>query len=323
LLLVVQHFGKGRLLHVGTTEIHWVEIGSGRPLVLLHGLSDTHRTWRRIAPALARAGFRVIMPDLPGHGLSGRPDADYSVEWHTDAICAWVRALRLRRFDLVGHSFGGGVALQLLMRQGWRVRRLGLIAAGGLGREVTVAIKLLGLPGIDPLVDAGLSLGTRVGLQFAARGAYSPHDRNWHAWAHGAPGTARALLRTARGAVDRDGQRDNIYRYLDRIRELPPLALFWGDRDPVLPYSHAVRAAALIPGSRLVRFRGCGHFPHLERSAELSADLVEFLRARAPLSAIALWSRRIWGALARTLKARFSPAPPRGLLGPRRAPSQG
>jgi pimeloyl-ACP methyl ester carboxylesterase len=263
------------------------------------------------------------MPDLPGHGLSGRPDATYSVEWYAEAIAAWVRALKLSRFDLVGHSLGGGIALQLLLKEGWRVRRLALIAAGGLGREVTPAVKLLGLPGIDSLVDAGLSLGTRVGLQFVAGGHYRRDDRSWHTWAHATPGTARALLRTARGAVDRGGQRDHIYRHFDRVRELPLIALFWGDRDWVIPYTHAQRAIKVIPGARLYTFRGVGHFPHLERTDELCSQLVSFLRARSFAASAALWWRRLRGALTRSLRALFAPFRPRSFIAPRRATSQG
>src|SRR5262245_26238949 len=118
--------------NVEGVELHWAEQGQGRPLVLLHGLSDSHRTWRPVVPALA-ARRRVITPDLPGHGLSSRPDASYELSWYAAVIGAWMDALDLDGIDLVGHSYGGGVAQQLLLERGARVRRLGLVAAGGLG----------------------------------------------------------------------------------------------------------------------------------------------------------------------------------------------
>src|SRR5262245_58908794 len=114
--------------------IHVTEMGRGKPLVLLHGLADSHRTWLRIAPMLARTR-RVVMPDLAGHGFSERPDASYTLEWHAEIVGKLLSRLKLNDVDLVGHSYGGGVALAMLTRTRPIIRRLGLVAAGGLGRE--------------------------------------------------------------------------------------------------------------------------------------------------------------------------------------------
>src|SRR5690242_13215068 len=96
------------LARVAGTDVHWTEAGDGRPLVLLHGLADCHRTWHRVVPALAQSR-RVLVPDLPGHGLSGRPDAPYTLDWHANVIGSWLASLGLEKVDVVGHSFGGGV----------------------------------------------------------------------------------------------------------------------------------------------------------------------------------------------------------------------
>jgi pimeloyl-ACP methyl ester carboxylesterase len=124
-------------------------------------------------------------------------------------------------------------------------------------------------------MDAGLALGMRVGLRFAAGGSPA-NERNFHAWANSAPGTGRALSRTVRHAVGPRGQRDSVYRHLGRIR-FPELGLFWGDGDSVLPYVQAPRLAAALPGTRLFRFRACGHFPHLERPEVFASVLNAFL----------------------------------------------
>src|SRR5277367_5501594 len=127
-------------------DLHWVELGQGAPLVLLHGLCDSHRTWSKVAPLLARHR-RVLMLDLAGHGLSERPDASYALEWHARMVGAWLEALGLESVDLVGHSYGGGVALwMMLLEQRARIRRLALVAAGGLGRDVSFALRLASLP---------------------------------------------------------------------------------------------------------------------------------------------------------------------------------
>src|SRR5438128_8422718 len=97
-------FTRSGLIRVHDTNVHWAEAGKGRPCILLHGLSDSYRTWRWVAPELARTR-RVLMPDLAGHGLSGRPDASYTLAWHASVIGGWIDALGLDDFDLIGHSF--------------------------------------------------------------------------------------------------------------------------------------------------------------------------------------------------------------------------
>ena len=138
------HHGTGSMARIAGVDIHWAEIGSGPPVVLLHGLTDSHRTWRKIAPALART-HRVLMPDLAGHGLSSRPDASYSLDWHASVMGQWLDALDLEQVDLVGHSFGGGVAQWILLERRARIRRLALVASGGLGRDVSTALRLAAL----------------------------------------------------------------------------------------------------------------------------------------------------------------------------------
>ncbi|MBA2684588.1 MAG: alpha/beta fold hydrolase, partial [Gemmatimonadaceae bacterium] len=127
-------------------RLHWTEMGEGPPLLLLHGLCDSHRTWLKAAPLLAR-NHRVLMLDLAGHGLSDRPDASYCLEWHARLVGMWMDALALENVDVIGHSYGGGVALWMtLLRHGARVRKLGLVASGGLGKEVAFALRLASLP---------------------------------------------------------------------------------------------------------------------------------------------------------------------------------
>src|SRR5579859_6728071 len=103
-------------------KLHWVEYGRSGPLpaaVLLHGLIDSHHTWRQIAPELAR-DRRVLVLDLPGHGLSDRPDTRYELAWYSRLVASWMEALGLSQIDVVGHSLGGGIALMLLRSCRWR-----------------------------------------------------------------------------------------------------------------------------------------------------------------------------------------------------------
>lgn len=259
-------------------ELHWAEFGapSGRPVVLLHGISDSHRAWLKMAPHLA-AGRRVLMPDLAGHGYSSRPDASYSLDWHARVIGRWLELEDLRDVDLVGHSYGGGVAQWMLLAHRSRIRRLGLVASGGLGREVGLPLRLSTLPGIverlgQPFMRSGTILALRM---LAAHGGLA--DVLQRGRMNAIAGSARALARTMRDVVSLGGQ---VRHFLDRaheIAELPPIGLFWGEADPVIPVAHARALAKRLSGVPLVTFPGVGHFPQVERPVEMAHALGEFL----------------------------------------------
>jgi pimeloyl-ACP methyl ester carboxylesterase len=265
-------------VRVEGSDLHWSELGQGRPLVLLHGLCDSHRTWSCVAPLLARAR-RVLMPDLAGHGLSGRPDASYALEWHARVIGAWLRALCLDDLDLVGHSYGGGVAQWMLLEHRSYIRRLGLVAAGGLGREVGLALRLASIPHlVERLGQPFMAHGTRIALK-AAGGAYAPDDIAELARINATPGTARAFARSVRDVIDWRGQRRHFLDRIHEIGDLPPIALFWGERDTVIPLAHAIEATSVIKDATLTRFTGCGHFPHRQDPKRFVRALEAFLDA--------------------------------------------
>ncbi|APR85670.1 Putative epoxide hydrolase [Minicystis rosea] len=259
-------------------DIHWAELGRGRPLVLLHGLQDSHRTWRRVAPILAR-GRRVIMPDLPGHGLSSRPDASYELAWYASVVGAFLDAMSIGRADVIGHSFGGGVAQSLLLGPRPRVRRLGLVAAGGLGTEVTWGLRLVSLSGVvERIGQPFMGPATRIVMRSLGR-CFEPEDIAWQAWVNSMPGTAMALERTVRDVIDWRGQRRTFAERAGEVERLPPIALYWGDRDGVIPVMHTTAFQALVEGVVITHFPGCGHFPQHERPAELAHAISRFVDA--------------------------------------------
>lgn len=259
-------------------DVHWAERGEGRPLVLLHGLFDSHRTWARVVPALSRS-HRVLAPDLPGHGLSARPDASYALEWHARVIGDWLRALDLEDVDVVGHSFGGGVAQHLLLEHRARIRRLALVAPGGLGREAGIGLRLLALSSsiVERIGQPFLGPLVRLGLE-ARRDLFDADEIAWLAWTSARPGTARALARTVRDVLDHRGQTRQFLDRAHEVAELPAMGLFWGTRDPLIPFAHAERAGLSLDGVGLTRFE-CGHFPHRERADAFVHALSGFLDA--------------------------------------------
>jgi pimeloyl-ACP methyl ester carboxylesterase len=272
--------GTAHAMDVGAARIAWGELGAGPPLVLLHGVLDTHRTWRRLAPLLAE-DFRLLLPDLPGHGLSSRPDAPYSLAWNARVLLRWMEAIGLDRAHVCGHSYGGGVAQWMLLEGRHRVNRLALVSPGGLGREVSVGMKLATVPVLGQLlaplaVRYGMSVALRLGR--AIFGDQEPEEIARAVSLSRIPGSGRAFQRTLAGVIDIRGQYRQTVQRAHEVGELPPVALFWGEDDPILPVAHGRAALELSESISLVTYPTCGHFPQLEVPADLAADLRHFLR---------------------------------------------
>jgi pimeloyl-ACP methyl ester carboxylesterase len=258
------------------------------------------------------------MLDLAGHGLSGRPDAPYDLDWHASVAGRWIDHLGLDDIDLVGHSFGGGVAQQLLLSHHRRVRRLGLVSPGGLTREVAFGLRLLTLPCARWVIAPFLGIGTRIAMWWLLRGC-SADDRRWHAWVNSMPGTARALTRTARGVIDLGGQHQHFLDRAHEVPRLPPVAIYWGERDGVLPIRSAKRMLARVRHVRLTVFPACGHFPHLEHPKHFVDELSKFLddaeARRAFIARDAVppprlsWFARSLRAIRRLFRRRRRPVP--------------
>jgi pimeloyl-ACP methyl ester carboxylesterase len=260
--------------------IHWVEIGEDGnrpPVILLHGIGDSHVTWRHIAPDLAR-DRRVIMPDLPGHGYSSRGDSSYALGWNAKVLAAWIRPLNLPSFDLVGHSYGGGVAQMLLLECPNLIRRLVLVASGGLGHEVGFALRLAALPYVvEMLGQPFMGQGTRLALRSLS--ARDKGDLAESVRINRRRGTARSFARTVRDIIDWRGQSRYFAERAHEIVDPPPIAVFWGDHDPLIPLSHGKSFARDVEGVVLETFPGAGHFIHQDQPEAFVARLRAYLDA--------------------------------------------
>jgi pimeloyl-ACP methyl ester carboxylesterase len=257
--------------------------GSGPVVLLIHGITSSADAWQQVIPALAEH-HTVIAPDLLGHGGSAKPRGDYSLGAYASGVRDLMAALGHARATVVGHSMGGGVAMQLAYQFPERVERLALVSSGGLGREVGLVLRAATLPGAEwvlPLLTregpravvdvAGkvmslLRLRTRADVRGTALGLASLSD----------PEARRAFLHTARSIMDPAGQRVSATDRLYLAEDMPTL-IVWGDRDPMIPAAHGIAAHALIPHSRLELFEGAGHYPFdedPERFAEVLHDFI-------------------------------------------------
>jgi pimeloyl-ACP methyl ester carboxylesterase len=262
--------------------------GSGPVVVLVHGITSTSATWANVLPYLAER-FTVIAPDLLGHGESAKPRGDYSLGAYASAIRDLLFALGHDRATFVGHSLGGGVAMQLAYQFPEHCERLVLVSSGGLGRDITALLRAASLPGSEfvlPLLVNGRLLGAghavgkllnRVGLRVhtdvgeVLRGHASLSDSE----------ARSAFLHTLRTLVDHGGQRidasDRLY-----LADAIPFLIVWGERDPIIPVAHAYAAHDLVPGSRLEVFPAAGHFPHLDDPLRFVGLLVDFVETTEP-----------------------------------------
>ncbi|MHC9293529.1 alpha/beta fold hydrolase [Mycobacterium sp. LTG2003] len=243
--------------------------GSGPAILLIHGIGDNSTTWHTVQSTLAQR-FTVIAPDLLGHGRSDKPRADYSVAAYANGMRDLLSVLDIDRVTVVGHSLGGGVAMQFAYQFPQLVDRLILVGAGGVTKDVNVALRIASLPmGSEALALLRLPLmlpalqvfGRAVGTVFGSTGVGRDIPDMLRILADlPEPTASSAFARTLRAVVDWRGQ---VVTMLDRcyLTESVPVQLIWGESDSVIPVSHARMAHAAMPGSQLEIFKGSGHFP--------------------------------------------------------------
>ncbi|MBC3192327.1 alpha/beta fold hydrolase [Pseudonocardia sp. C8] len=263
--------------------------GRDRAVLLVHGLAGSSATWLPVLEPLGRH-LHVIAPDLLGHGASDAPrSGDYSLGGFATDLRDLLVALDVERVTIVGHSFGGGVAMQFAHQFPERTERVVLVSSGGLGHDVALPLRAASLPGSGVVLRSAASLTPRWMRRTVHRIAHAVGSAPasdvdgvhaaWESFAdHGARG---AFVRTARGALEPSGQRLDGAQRLHLLSEVPVL-LVGGDRDRVIPPEHTLAAHDRLPGSRLEIFHGAGHFPHAERPSRFAALVREFVDGTAP-----------------------------------------
>jgi pimeloyl-ACP methyl ester carboxylesterase len=278
---------RPRTVEVHGRPMNFIEAGSGPVLLLIHGMAGTCANWEAVLEPLA-INHTVIAPDFPGHGSSAPGGGDYSL----GALASGLRDLMLtlghERATLVGHSLGGGVAMQFTYQFPEMVERLVLVSSGGLGPDVSPILRAAALPGAELFISATAGIGSRIGsvlgrglglvglrpnadLAEVTRGYATLTD----------PERRKAFVATLRSVVGTEGQRvaalDKLY-----LAESLPLLIVWGEKDPIIPVEHARDTHAQLPSSRIEIFEDAGHVPQLERPGRFVAVLERFLAETEP-----------------------------------------
>ena len=287
----------------------YVVRGSGPALLLLHGLGCDHTTWAPVIDSLARR-YTVIAPDLLGHGASDKPRADYSVGGYANGMRDLLTVLGIDKVTVVGHSLGGGVAMQFAYQFPERTERMILVAPGGLGPEVTAALRAVTLPGFH----TAMGLVTLPGVRhlttaylraLAATGLPVTRDLDEVAAIINSfrdPKARTAIRHVVSAVIDWRGQ---IVTMADRayLTAAMPMCVIWGTEDSVIPVRHAGNAAEMAPGCTVEVIGNAGHFPHKDYPQRFVKIVNDFIRTTQP----AAYHRGRWRAL---LKAgRQAPLP--------------
>jgi pimeloyl-ACP methyl ester carboxylesterase len=282
---------KTRFVRIHGHDVAYRAAGEGPVVLLVHGIAGSSATWSRVMPDLAEH-HTVIAPDLLGHGESAKPRGDYSLGAYASGIRDLLAVLGHERATIVGHSLGGGVAMQLAYQFPQICERLVLVASGGLGKEVNPFLRAVSLPGSEyvlPLVlhrslhDALAAVGGWFG-RLGLRGGEIAQEV-WRSYTALTEVRGQmAFVHTIRSVIDVRGQRVSARDRLYLAAEVPTL-IVWGDRDRIIPVSHAHVTHELIPGSRLVIIEGAGHFLPVEQPAAFLEALEDFLATTEPAPA--------------------------------------
>ncbi|WP_103350938.1 alpha/beta fold hydrolase [Amycolatopsis sp. CA-128772] len=254
-------------------------------IVLLHGIAGSAGTWAPVLDRCAALGRRVLAPDLPGHGGSDAPRADYGLGAMASTVRDILALSGVRHATVVGHSLGGGIALQFAYQFPEMCDRLVLVGSAGLGSEVSPVLRATALPGAPAVLALAVNRVTVAIARAVGRiiGPRNPETRELarHFGSLADPARRRAFLFIARSLIDLRGQRasaaDKLY-----LAEAVPMLLLWGARDPLIPVRHAHRTAALLPDSRLTVLENVKHFPHVADPDRFCVLLNEFVSGTAP-----------------------------------------
>jgi len=262
-----------------TVHIYAEEYGHGRPILLLHGLGASSYAWRHLIPELSRR-HRVVAIDLKGFGRSEKPfDTNYSLIDHAELVTAFIRRTRLRDITLVGHSYGGAVALvvaQHLNRQApGKLRNLVVMGAPAFPQKPTAFVSFMGTPVVPyavlsivpPELSAWLSLSPQERQNFSYEDVVAYARPYWQASAR------HALISTARQIVP-----DNLPQLLNGYRHIhQPTLVVWCRSDTTVPLSTGRKLVRTLPNARLRLVEGCAHAPQDEQPDRLLSILAPFI----------------------------------------------
>ena len=252
-------------IKVGELDIHYLTGGHGAPLVMLHGGSSHATSWMKNIVELSK-NYTVYAPDLPGFGLSQEVEDNYRISELVEFVNGFSNSLGLQGFYLMGHSFGGGIALNYTLKFPSKVKKLVLVSSMFLGKEIALWVRFLSLPALRRPIGA-VALAIMKGVKWIANLLLAPN---------------KFVSPLSKASVSLGGKtttlKEQTMVLANRLSEIMvPTLIVWGAKDPVLPVSQAYAAGKLIPNCQVKVFKDGGHSVHRQKMAEFSQLLTAFL----------------------------------------------
>jgi len=254
-------------------EMHYLEHGSGPPVVFVHGSGPGVNAYSNFFPnyrVIAAAGYRCVMPDMIGFGWSSKPDdIDYTLELFVPTLCEFLDLLKIERCVLVGNSLGGAISMKLAIDHPQRVDKLIVMGPGGIESRETY----FKMPGIQKMVSQFVGSGfDRPGLRrLLELLAYDPRtisdelvEQRFN------------ILQTQPKAVLARMSITDLTPELGKLRG--PLLGFWGVEDQFCPASGYEKILRAVPDSRFIMYSRCGHWAMIERAEDFNRNAIEFLK---------------------------------------------
>ncbi len=254
-----------KTIRVGQLNIHYLTGGQGEPLVIIHGGGEGARAWRKNLEELS-PNYTIYAPDLPGFGGSQPLPGDYFIPELTDFIDDFSRELGLESFHLVGHSLGGGIALNYALKFPHRIRKLVLVSSMCLGREIALWVRFFS-SWVLCRAFGGIALATLRFIKWLAKSLYAPGEF--------VEPICQASVYLGSSIATLTEQTVVLLNRLSEV--MVPTLVVWGAKDPVLPVRHAYAAAHLIPDCQVRVFADSGHSVYRERLKEFSRLVTAFL----------------------------------------------
>jgi pimeloyl-ACP methyl ester carboxylesterase len=257
-----------------------VEGDAGTAVIMVHGLGGSLENWAANTGALATK-HRVYTMDLPGFGRSDKQPRLKSMHELVEFLVDFMEIQHIDRAGIIGHSMGGGLALQLAIQYPQKVEKIVLVDNAGMGREVIFDFKLCSIPLVGELITRPSRKGT-VGLWkkiVCEPGVITDELVESTYRLATQPGAMKALLATIRAGINIRGQRADLTRPLmKRLAGITaPTMVIWGKDDRIIPLAHARIAVSKIPNATLHIFDRCGHMPQLEYPEDFNKMTLDFL----------------------------------------------
>jgi 4,5:9,10-diseco-3-hydroxy-5,9,17-trioxoandrosta-1(10),2-diene-4-oate hydrolase len=268
----VGHYAEIAPVAGAPQRIHYHDMGEGEAVVFLHGAgagASGYSNFKGNFPTIAAAGFRTIVPDLLGYGLSSKPDIpQYDLDFFVAGVKGLLDALRLDRVTLLGNSLGGAVALGFALAYPERVDRLILMAPGGV-EDLETYLAMPGIANMFAIYKSGRT-GAEAMRDVMRLQLFDPALLTDEIIGERAP-IAALQTQAARSVL-------KVPNLTERLGELKcPVLGFWGVDDQFNPVQGAVKLAAGVPDARIVLVSRCGHWVQVEHRVRFNRQCIDFL----------------------------------------------